>query len=294
MKKGLKIISTLFKCIGIGAIVLYIYNSIKASNDYVTLPQEVADSIRLYLIIGIGTIVIGIVLNMIYNRLIRREVEEETKKEINEDQKECKNCKELIAKDSYICPSCGYIEDKESEEKKVEEEKIDEEYINKYYNDNRRVDKDNQSALIRVLPKIFLIIFIVISIYLVYLLSIEDNKNNVVSDKKIEFLNFAISITSKIDTDELDLSGSKVYLTLTDLGNVSNNYDCDDSYIVVNGKEYYLMLSGKGDYSEYSIDLVNIEELNISKVLNYNNLVKDVNDKLLIDTQDKVIIYNRN
>lgn len=299
MSRIVRYISILFKCIGIASIAMYIYNSISAAQKYNSISEEAANTIQLYLIIGIGAIVIGIIVKLISNMLLNKEVAES--EEIVEDQKECRNCKALISKDSYICPSCGYVEPKENieepKEEPKEEEIIDNDYVNKYYNDDvKNENKDKQALLIRVLPKLFLIIFIFVSIYVVYLFSFGDNKNNLVSDKKLEFLNYAVNISSDISIDELELSESKVYFTLTDLNYVSNDYDCDDSYIVIDNTsdEYFIILLGKGEYSDYGIDYTNVEELNISKVLTNHTLTKDVNDTLLIDSDNKVIIYNKN
>jgi len=286
--KVVKYISTVFYCIGAGGIILYIYNVFVNSQKYEYIPKDISNIMQLYLIIGIAAILLGIIIKLSANII-------KTKKniiELKDDQKECKNCRAIISKDSYICPNCGYIEPREDEE-----ETIDKEYINKYYNDDIVVEnKDKQALVIRILPKMFLIIFLILCIYLVYLFALDSKTINKVSDKKLEFLNIAVNITSEIKFENIKTSDKKVYLTLSDLDYESDKYDSKDSYVIIDTqlKKYYLILNGINEYSDYSINFVEVNDLNISKVLTDYIVTKDINNKLIIDNGDKVIIYNKN
>ena len=150
--------------------------------------------------------------------------------------------------------------------------------------------------VIRVLPKIFLIVFIILCIYFVYLFALDSKTINKVADKKLEFLNIAINITSEINFDDIKTTDKKVYLTLLELDYESDKYDSKDSYIIIDTqlKEYYLILNGINEYSSYNIDFIEINDLNISKVSTDYVQTKDINNKLIIDDGDKVIIYNKN
>lgn len=290
--KVVKYISTVFYCVGAGGIILYIYNLFVNSQKYEYIPKDIVNIMQLYLIIGIAAILLGIIIKLLANIIKNKR----NIIELKDDQKECKNCKAIISKDSYICPNCGYIEPKEDEQV-FEEDTIDKEYINKYYNDDIVVEnKDKQALVIRVLPKIFLIVFIILCIYFVYLFALDSKTINKVADKKLEFLNIAINITSEINFDDIKTTDKKVYLTLLELDYESDKYDSKDSYIIIDTqlKEYYLILNGINEYSDYSINFVEVNDLNISKVLTDYIVTKDINNKLIIDNGDKVIIYNKN
>lgn len=293
--KVVKYISTILYCLGASSIIFYIYNIILYVQKNESMTKDIANSVQLYLVIGIALILLGIIIKLVVNILNNKSNIEELKEvEIKDDEKECRNCKAIINKDSYICPNCGYIEPRDY----IEEEKpIDDEYINKYYNDDIvKEDKDKQALVIRILPKIFLMAFIVLCIYLVFTYTSDSNNINKVSDKKLEFLNAAIKIVEEIKYDEINYSDNKVYITLLDLDYVSDMYDSEDSYIVIDkkSKKYYLILSGINKYSDYSIEYTEISELDITKVLTNHMVTKDINNKLIIDNGDSVIIYNKN
>lgn len=278
-KKVVKYISSIFYCIGIGGIILYLYNLFVNMRKYGSVPAEIDNNMQLYLLIGIGAISLGIIIILIF-KIFENKNKVEDSNEVVENELEFEN-----------------FDNVDAESNECEEETTDEEYINKYYSDDIiSEDKDKQSLVIRVLPKILLIIFILVCIYFVYILTLDSRIINKRSDKKVEFLNIAINITSEIKYDEIKLSGNKVYLTLSDLNYESDKFNTSDSYIIIDKqlKRCYLVLSGINAYSDYGIDYVDINELNISKISDNQTISRDINDKLIIDAGDRVIIYNKN
>lgn len=305
--KLLNIIIILFQCIGIGAIFLYIYNTIFLSGKYETIPTELNATMQIYLIIGLVAFFLTFIFIMLKKLIMNPEIigDNMKNKEISEDQKLCPSCKKPIDKDAYICVHCGNVVINENDEPKEEKEtinsEVDYDLINKYYNDDEEIiTSEPINVKQNIFPKIFLIIFILASIFIIYEIAINKsifNKDEVVViDDKVNFLNIAKNIVTEEKWKDIELNSDKVYFTLFDLGYISDNYDSKNSYLAIdsNNNDIYISLVGTSKYKEFSINITKTDELDITKVLENTSVISDLNGKLLIDNLDKVDIYIKN
>jgi hypothetical protein len=125
MVKGkiIKVLSTIFECIGIGGFLVYFYNYFTLKGRYDVIPAEVKANLNTYLLIGISGALLFVILmilkyftrqknNTEYEQ-IKMHLEEETPKNINETYNS------NIGNQSYVQPNYMYEEKRTYETPKL-------------------------------------------------------------------------------------------------------------------------------------------------------------------------------
>ena len=127
LSKGLKVFSVILECSFIGCIILYIYNYFMASKKYEIMPMEVKKVLNIFVIIGIISLILFLIIKFILHVINKTVYEdEEVQLQMDLDDKKYKDLEApvtervFIYKDQYevpksrqaICPNCGSVIDK--------------------------------------------------------------------------------------------------------------------------------------------------------------------------------------
>ena len=323
LKNVLKWLTIIFQSISIGALILYGYAMFKYRATWEVLDLRIKNNVRMYLMIGLISLGIFILIKIIEfilykpkkEKQVEERVEDQVKKEetiyvapaveyqhdeviqpvqIQEQQQFipkdrqaiCPNCNSVVDKDAYICLMCGILLNKIDEIQTKQEKVIYKEIV---------VNKDSSTK------NMFVSVVVVVLIVLMMFVGYDYSKNNGVffnsEMSQLEKKQYVYSLATEVLTDFEDsikdrriiLSKNNSYFSLSELGYTSFEYNPTKSYVAVNerDKEFYIILQGQGEYEDYYIDATMKNNLDASdvKVNASNKTVPNSSGTLFIGSQ---------
>ncbi len=220
----------------------------------------------------------------------------------------CKNCGNVADENAFVCINCGYllksIDNIFESETDINIEKQDDiKYESEYTEEKRRYYSRTKNILINIIP-VLLLMFLVSGIFMFVKDDIIFGKTTEVdSNKSIQFYDLAKNIIyeveGKYNNGKIEITNNTSYFTLKDLGYKSTKYDEYKSYIAINSTDknnvkFYISLVGGTEYENFSIDITEKGELNLTDVKINTATISSVDNKLLISNEKSVKIYYKN